>query len=182
MRRLLPLLALAGCSSRFDGTYRVLYEFKDAACSDLESPVPPGFDLSAFTTLQVYQTDNDKLIIYLAPAGEIKDTAPLEGKRDGRDFTVKEDYGWRDESCLDATFEEKTTFSGTFTDSRGIKGTLVNQRVERSEGCEGQPDANVTCQVRWKLAGYLLNPGDDHHGAGWWGDIPPTVPQDTGTD
>lgn len=179
-RALLVLALAAGCRNRYDGTYRVLYEFKGAACSDGSSPVGEGFALSTFTMLDVYHTEGDRMVVHIHPTPFVGETEPLSGTRDGHEFTVRSRYARRDLDCGGATVSEITAFEGTFTEAHGIKGTLTNKRVAGVTTCEGEEETSVTCKVRWRVAGYMLEPGEDTQEDTWWGSLPHDLGGDTG--
>lgn len=151
MRTLLmfaPLL-LAGCGSRYDGTWLVHFELTDST----EDPDAVGAEQDGYA--YVYALTGGLTAFDM---GDPVLTGTIDGKSFEFEYTLGSSYTI--EGCTTSS-EESMKISGDFTPDLGMEGELEYTYV--AADCQEEPDG---WNLRYDLTGLLLNANEGEHPQG----------------
>jgi len=163
----LILLALLGCVSQTDGTYKVTLTVNGQECVE-DDNLDVNTDEQVYNGLMsVYHTTNDTLVMkYLSVI--------MTGSEEKRTFSVSHTEGWTDVSCGVSSFNSTYAFDGEFGADLGMVGTMTITEEDKLENCSSVPDTNSVCTTTVGISGIRLNSKPDAHALNsqGWGYIP----------
>lgn len=161
----LAALALVGCKgSKYDGVYRVIYEFKDGTASwDASFPDEHVFE----DLVTVYSTSQGTIVISASQA-------LMNGTREGPSFEAMAEYGYTSDICSTYAYQQLWEVEGDFTSDLGIEATATYTERQAQAGCDGLPDADASYEIEYDISGIQLRshsgrfPGENSN----WGYVP----------
>jgi len=155
-------LALGGCKgSKWDGLYRVVFEFSDGSASyDYNFP-----DEQTYDGLLTVQTTTTGQIVFGGGGDQL-----LVGTLTGTEFEAEAEYGYNSTLCNTYAYQEVYAFEGNFTPDLGMDGTLTATSREAMSGCEFQDDSSYEISWEYDITGVRLNSHSGRHpgeGSNW---------------